>query len=280
MPGRAGRGPCRRGPVVRAGRGVGSPAPGDRGDLRDPDRRRPRHRHRHRRCRRTAGGGVRGDRAGHQPRACRTRRAATCSARPSNSSTASRGRGRASSRAGCRCGRPAGSPNTPSPSPPTPPRGWTPRSARTPTAPPWPQVERLVAQAIERFDPQRAEAERDRAADGRCFHVAHQQVSFAGTPWSGASSTSPTPSTSTRPSPRVPGSSPSSAPTWPWTPAARWPPDCWRADSRRSTWRRGRHRASTAAAGAAAGAAGRRPLRPHHRGRWTTPRRWRTAART
>jgi hypothetical protein len=43
------------------------------------------------------------------------------------------------------------------------------------------QTDRLVAAAIARFDPDIAEAERQAAADRRCFAVDHQQVSFAGT---------------------------------------------------------------------------------------------------
>lgn len=43
------------------------------------------------------------------------------------------------------------------------------------------QTDRLVAAAMARFDPEAAEAERARAADGRCFEVDHRQVSFAGT---------------------------------------------------------------------------------------------------
>ena len=43
------------------------------------------------------------------------------------------------------------------------------------------QVDRLVTEAVGRFMPEQAEAERRRAADGRRFDIDHTQVSFAGT---------------------------------------------------------------------------------------------------
>jgi 5-methylcytosine-specific restriction endonuclease McrA len=42
-------------------------------------------------------------------------------------------------------------------------------------------LERLVAEAIARFMPDRAAEDAQRSADGRCFHVHHDQVSFNGT---------------------------------------------------------------------------------------------------
>ena len=142
------------------------------------------------------------------------------------------------------------------------------------------QVERLVAQAIERFDPPVPRPNATGPPTGAASTSTTSRSPSPAPPWSGASSTSPTPSTSTRPSPAVPSSSPSSAPTWTWTPAARSPPDCWRGDSRRST--------SSSPTGSR-----RRHPSSRHRGTssststpptttWpaAAPRRWRTAART
>ncbi len=68
------------------------------------------------------------------------------------------------------------------------------------------QLDRLVAEAIARFMPDRARQDAENAADGRHLKFHHQQVSFNGTTFVRASSTSPTPSTSTPPSPVLPNS--------------------------------------------------------------------------
>ena len=66
------------------------------------------------------------------------------------------------------------------------------------------QLERLVEEAIATFMPDLAEERRLAKADGRYFTVEQQQISYAGTSRSTASSTWPTPWTSSRPSPGSP----------------------------------------------------------------------------
>ena len=65
-------------------------------------------------------------------------------------------------------------------------------------------LERLVAEAVARFMPDKAAEDAAKAADGRHFTIEHQQVSFDGTSQIPASSTSPTPWTWTPPSRKAP----------------------------------------------------------------------------